>query len=384
MIRFYALMSLALLGFQNWGTAQVTLTSSPYTQDFNNISTGLPSGWTVRTGATATALGSAATPVTAATSWTSTTGNFRNVAAAAGLTATSTVTDQNNSSNRALAVRQTGTFGDPGAAFTFQLTNTTGLSNFQLAFKLQSLDGTAAGRTTTWRVDYGFGTNPTTFTTIASSPTTLTTTLAASGASWGSTNVSVNFLNLLDDNSSNVWIRIVTLTATSGSGSRPTSAIDDFQLTFSNVDTNAPIFTSGYPKIQNLTTSGFDLVSNINETGKTYYVILPNNATAPASAEVKAGNDAVGGVLPAGFFGTIVNTSPNADFNATVNSLSPATDYDLYVVAEDALSNVQATPVKIDVLTNAAGDLTPPVFTTGYPTISLIQPDGFTTRTSLD
>ncbi|MCE2957912.1 MAG: choice-of-anchor J domain-containing protein [Flammeovirgaceae bacterium] len=363
---------------------QVTLTTSPYTQDFNSISSGLPTGWTVRTGATGIALGTTSSFVTTNTAWNSTTGNFRNVASASGLTSTATTTDQGNSTNRALAVRQTGTLGDPGAAFVLQLANTTGFTNFQLSFRLQSLDGTTAGRTTTWRVDYGFGATPSSFTAATTNPATLTTVLAAGGASWGSTDVTVNFGTALDNNSGNVWIRITTLAASSGSGSRPTSAIDDFQLTFSNVDNTAPVFNSGYPKAVSLTTSGFDLVSNISESGKTYFVILPNNATAPASAEVKSGNDAVGNTLPAGFFGSFNNTSANTDFSTTINSLASGTDYDVYVVAEDGLSNVQASPNKLDVLTNTAGDITPPSYSSSYPTINTILPTGFTVRTSLD
>jgi len=243
----------------NVSQAQVTLTSSPYTQDFNSISAGLPLGWTVRTGATNTALGTAGALVTANTAWNSTTGNFRNVAAAAGLNSTSTSTDQNNSTNRALAVRQTGSLGDPGAAFILQLDNTNGLTNFQLNFKLQSLDGGAAGRTTTWRVDYGFGPTPSSFTSLVSSPATLTTTLAAAGASWGNTDVTLNFASALDNSLSNVWIRIVTVAASTGAGSRPTSAIDEFQLSFSSGDVTPPIFTSTYPKTTNLTSSGFNV-----------------------------------------------------------------------------------------------------------------------------
>jgi len=115
--------------------AQLSLTNSPYQQSFDGIGSGLPTGWEVRTGATASAFGTSATPVTTATAWNSTSGNFRNVASANGLVSTSTSTEQNNSTNRAIAVRQTGSFGDPGAAFYLQLQNTASKTGFKLSFQ---------------------------------------------------------------------------------------------------------------------------------------------------------------------------------------------------------------------------------------------------------
>jgi len=383
MTKFYALF-FSVLCFQIQGSAQVTLTTSPYSQDFNSIGSGLPPGWSVRTGATATALGNAGTLVSAATAWNTTTGNFRNVAAAAGLTATSVSTDQNNSANRALAVRQTGSLGDPGAAFVLQLANTSGLTNFQLSFKLQSLDGSAAGRTTTWRVDYGFGSAPTSFTALSTTPATLTTTLATGGISWGSTDVTANFGTTLDNITGEVWIRITTLTGSTGSGSRPTSAIDDFQLTFAAGDVTPPTFTSTYPKTSTLSSSGFDLMTNLNESGKTYFVVLPNNAPAPSSSQVKNGQD--GGTPPVSAisFRTIDVANAATDYSTAVSGLASATDYDVYVVAEDLIPNLQNAPIKLEVLTNTAGDVTPPTFIASYPNVSSVSATSFTVRTNLD
>src|SRR5437868_1837130 len=95
--------------------AQVALGSGTYTQTFDGLAGGLPAGWTVYTGATATALGNPASPVTAASSWASTTGQWQNSASATGMTGGESVTVQNASTNRVLAIRQSGAFGDPGA-----------------------------------------------------------------------------------------------------------------------------------------------------------------------------------------------------------------------------------------------------------------------------
>jgi trimeric autotransporter adhesin len=76
------LLTIFLIHLSDKGFSQISLTSSPYSQNFNGIGSGLPTGWTVRTGASATALGTAATLTTTATSWASTTGQFNNAASA--------------------------------------------------------------------------------------------------------------------------------------------------------------------------------------------------------------------------------------------------------------------------------------------------------------
>lgn len=97
----------------NTSKAQITLGSSPYTQDFNSIGSGLPTGWTVRTGATASNLGTTQTLVTANTVWSNTTGQFQNSASAnPPATSSDNTTTQNNNTDKALSVRQTGSFGD--------------------------------------------------------------------------------------------------------------------------------------------------------------------------------------------------------------------------------------------------------------------------------
>ncbi len=212
-------------------------TISPFTMNFDAIGTsGLPTGVFIKQDATSGELGNEATvyngSFTTPTAWNQSSLGFKNFASATGLTSTATSTTQNASVNRALGVRQTGTAGaggDPGAAFAFLLPNTTGKTNLQLEFRLQSLDAPAtAGRTTTWKVDYGFGAAPTAFTTVTTSPATLTTTLGT----FANNVVTVNFGSTLNNISQPVWIRIVTLSGTSGGGSRPSTAIDDVKFTW--------------------------------------------------------------------------------------------------------------------------------------------------------
>lgn len=231
---------LSALAVGSVAQAQLTLTGTSYTQNFDNIGSALPQGWSLRTAASATTLGTdvsttnyLGTPA-ANTSWNNTTGSFKNAASANGFAnyAAGTVALQTSATDRALAVRQvsntSATFPgtDSGAAFVLQITNTTGLSSFNLTFKLQSLDSTST-RVTAWKVDYGFGATPATFTA-----TTPTGTLTTGGNIYSNNTVTVNFGTALNNQTGPVWIRIVTLTGTTGTSNRATTGIDDFNLTW--------------------------------------------------------------------------------------------------------------------------------------------------------
>ncbi|WP_118975558.1 T9SS type A sorting domain-containing protein [Taibaiella koreensis] len=238
-----ALTLTAVLGTD--ANAQLSLTGASYTQDFNSIASGLPVGWTVRTGATATILGTDVTAtkytgtVGAATEWANFSGGFRNAASATPFTyyASGTTALQASETNRALSVRQVGATSasfpnsDSGAAFVLQIANTTGLTAFNLSFKLQSLDSTSA-RVTTWKVDYGFGSSPTTFT-----PATTTGTMTTGGNTYANHAVTVNFGTALDNQSGPVYIRIVTLNNSTGASNRTTTGIDDYTLTWTGAAT---------------------------------------------------------------------------------------------------------------------------------------------------
>ncbi len=207
-------------------SAQVTLSGTSYSQNFNNIGTdSLPTGFTVRTGASASAIGAERSLTRTATAWNNSTGAFKNFASYNnGLASGASAATQAAATDRAIGVRQTGSFGDGSAAFVFQVANTTGLSNFTLDFKLQSLDA-GSPRTANWQIDYGIGASPASFTAV-----TATGTLTTGGGAYDSYPIHVDFGSALDNQSDVITIRIVTLAATTGSGNRPSTAIDDFTL----------------------------------------------------------------------------------------------------------------------------------------------------------
>ena len=304
-----------------------------HTENFNQISAGLStsttstgttsngSGFGLYTGATATSLGSAAALTTAATAWANTTGAFKNFASANGLASTANATAQAAATDRALGVRQTGSFGDPGASFVFKAANTTGRIGFALAFDLQSLDA-SSGRTTTWTVDYGVGTNPTTFTQVASGTTSGT---------FASNRITADFGLGLNNQSGPVTIRITALDPSSGSGNRASSAIDNFVLSWNASTTplltpspSALAFSStalgstSAPKTYSL--NAFNITSpttltatgdfNISKDGTTYgksLVYQASELTAAATVYVQYAPATAGAAT-----GTISNSNASA------------------------------------------------------------------------
>ena len=231
---------------------QLVLSGANYLQDFNSISNGLPAGWTVRTNATAVSLGTSVSFATAGKTWGDSTGAFGNCASTVSNTGTNFIggestTVQAACTNRALAIRQTATFGDPGAAFVLEIANTVGLSNLGVSMDLELLKSNAYA--TTWTVDYAVGSNPTTFTSLG--------TFSDPGA-FGATNRTFGLGADANNQSSSVWIRISALAAASGSsGSRDTFAIDNFLLTWSAIPANPPV-------IINLTTGNGNAYINFS------------------------------------------------------------------------------------------------------------------------
>jgi hypothetical protein len=199
---------------------QVAISNLGYTQDFNSIGTALPAGWDVRTGATTAALGNTASFTTNAISWGDFSGAFKNFAASTGLTETATTAEQSGSTNRALGIRQTGSFGDSGASFNFHF-STLGVQVTSISLDLMMLS--VQPRSTTWSIEYGEGANPTSFTTLG--------TWSDPGV-FGVTNftfTTANFGTVLD-NKSHLWFRVAALSGSTGSGNRDSMGIDNFSI----------------------------------------------------------------------------------------------------------------------------------------------------------
>jgi hypothetical protein len=120
------------------------------------------------------------------------------------------------------------------------------------------------------------------------------------------------------------------------------------------IDGTPPSFTTA-PYATNITSSGLGIRAKINENGKIYFIVVSDGATAPSSANVKAGIS---------YSGVTIRASGNVTASAgvlaslTASGLVTGTAYDVYVVAEDGAFNLQASPVKLDVTTSGGQQYT--------------------------
>jgi hypothetical protein len=258
LLTVFAAVSLYQASAQN-----VTLSGTSYTNTFDTFETdgGPPTGWVTYTGANATSPGSIfgwtnGCIYASYNTWRTTSGRFANQASsysygsaysgATNFVGTESPQIQTNEPNRCIAVRQTGSLGDPGAAFVFKIADTLNRKNFHLYMDLLSLDS-SVGRSNLWTIDYGFGNPPSSFVPVAS------------WRSWASnfitfhTNITLPN-GTVDNNAGPVWIRVVTLTASLGAGNRPTTGIDNFGLTWEegvactpvSINANPASITNGY------------------------------------------------------------------------------------------------------------------------------------------
>ena len=267
--------------------AQLTLTGTSYTQNFDALgTTGIPTGWVVYNTATSTSLGAVDATFGTATDWGAyydTTDcpsdvygtGFKNCASADNgpLAMMATCTLQEAEPNRALGVRQSSETShpgyDPGASFALELANTLTDSAFSLTFKLQGLDS-ASARVTTWTLDYGIGAAPTAFTPLTTTPATLTT----GGYTFTNQTVTATLPSAINQQSGPVWIRISTLASSTGSGNRTTSAIDDYNLTW-------------------YTASGTTAVSNVSVQSALSLSVVGQSTTANIKFAYSVENDGV-------------------------------------------------------------------------------------------
>lgn len=204
-------------------TATISLVPG-YFQDFDDLGAGIPIDWQVRTGATASSLGTPSTTYFPENgTWNASQGGFKSLASLTIDDDDAAPFDQHAWPDRALGIRQTADFGDPGAAFTFRLPDTIGKYDFHLSVDLMMLS--VQSRSTTWSVEVGFGEAPTEF--------DLLTTYEDPGV-FGLTqlDLSLQAITNLPHRDTPVWFRIVALNPSTGGGSRDTFAIDNFSLTW--------------------------------------------------------------------------------------------------------------------------------------------------------
>ncbi len=116
------------------------------------------------------------------------------------------------------------------------------------------------------------------------------------------------------------------------------------------VDPGPPSFVAPYPNTSRVFADQLTLNMMIDEAGSIYYALLPNNAPAPSSEQLKAGLDAANNSLPTNLAGT-VSASTTSLVSAVLTGLESNTAYDIYMAAEDLVPLLQITPTKLDIVT---------------------------------
>lgn len=292
----YAATLLIIAGLGYGMAATYVLTGDEYTQTFDGVGTALPEGFAVWTGASDAGLGNGANFNLNAAAWNASTGQFANFASADGLTATTSTADQAAATDRVIGVRQTGSFGDPGAGISFNFDASAATfsgTDTALALTLQMLS--VQTRSTVWSIQYGIGSSPSSFTTLG--------TYSDPGV-FGATMLTFTGDDLAAFSGlSNVYLRIVALGVTSGSGSRDTIALDDLTLSYTAIAAPPP---TGYFWIGNDLTLGGAGTWDQNTTpswsvnNTTIVATNWNNTTQAANFGGTGGAITVSGTVEAG------------------------------------------------------------------------------------
>jgi hypothetical protein len=240
---------------------------------------------------------------------------------------------------------------DLAIGFAFSSTNNTGIIVQYDAMIIRNLyDGAGVNRLQEMALQYRVGTTGI-FTTLLSTAYSNNSTTPQTGAvttplDGKKTRVSVT-LPAACDNQPVVQIRWIARLASGSAGARQSFAIDNIDI---RQDIVAPVNAVGYPIIDNVLSDGFNFSNQIDEIGKTYYVLVPSNATAPVAAQIKAGLNGDGtAALQSGFLDV---TDKSLVYEKSFTGLTLNTAYSVYSISEDAYGNIQATVVKQDATTS--------------------------------
>ncbi|MFC1708116.1 hypothetical protein ACFL59_15075, partial [Planctomycetota bacterium] len=154
------------------------------------------------------------------------------------------------------------------------------------------------------------------------------------------------------------------------------------KLSLTTLDGTPPSWTAIYPSAGTITGTSVELRVSLNETGTVFYAVLASGAPAPGASQVK--QTAIGG---AGGVSHVTagqkSVTANVADAAMASGLAASTDYDVYLAAEDAAHNLQASAQKLQV-TTAFVDTTPPNWLGGYPLQGNLGPTSVDLRVKLN
>ena len=122
----------------------------------------------------------------------------------------------------------------------------------------------------------------------------------------------------------------------------PTMGADEY----SNTDFDAPEYTEGYPKVDEITYNTASLKLQLNEAGNAWWVLLEEGDAVPSVDQVVAGTDAEDVELEASRKGETVFAAAQ-ESATTFEALEANTEYVVYVVVQDNVDNVTETVASV-------------------------------------
>jgi len=131
-------------------------------------------------------------------------------------------------------------------------------------------------------------------------------------------------------------------------------------------DVGPPEFVQPYPVVVDIGENGASVEVKTTEPGRFFYIVVPDHHATPLAVAVR---DAAGTNILA--FGAGNLADPSTVGSSTFAGLKPDTPYDLYVVAQDSVSNLQLTARLVEFRT--LPDTTAPTITAGYPLIADVK-----------
>ena len=112
------------------------------------------------------------------------------------------------------------------------------------------------------------------------------------------------------------------------------------------IDNIPPVFTTGYPKTENVTKNSFDLKVKTDEPCTVFYKVVAEGGTTPTMDELLASDK------------TISVETKNTEYSITVSELASEATYNVYMIAKDAANNVQDDITSVSVTTLSAFEKT--------------------------
>ncbi|MCK4661306.1 MAG: endonuclease [Bacteroidales bacterium] len=150
------------------------------------------------------------------------------------------------------------------------------------------------------------------------------------------------------------------------------TTLTKLDVTTTFTDITPPEFIEDYPKTQNIGGTSFDIAAQLDEPGLVFYLVLSDGATEPSVDDLKNGD-------------TIIVSNAQVEYFSYINELTPETNYDIYLIAQDNedTPNIQTEKTKLEVSTSVE-DLIAPAFIDGYPMVDNINPYGSDIIVQLD